>query len=163
MVHCPESNLKIGSGIAPVAEMLAAGINVCLGTDGAASNNDLNMLGEMQTAALLQKGFRHDPKQLSTVEVLERGTINGARAFGVEHLIGSLEVGKKADIVLLDSQKLYLTPCHNVYANLIYSATKTDVDTVILAGRALLEAGVFTTLDEQALMADVRSINFKEP
>lgn len=163
VVHCPESNLKIGSGIAHVAEMLAAGINVCLGTDSAASNNDLSMLGEMHTAALLQKGFHHDPKQLSTVEVLEMGTINGARAFGVEHLIGSLEVGKKADIVLLDFQKLHLTPCHNVYANLIYSAAKTDVDTVIIAGRVQLEAGVFTALDEQALMADMRSINFKEP
>jgi 5-methylthioadenosine/S-adenosylhomocysteine deaminase len=94
---------------------------------------------------------------------LEMGTINGARAFGVEHLIGSLEVGKKADIVLLDFQKLHLTPCHNVYANLIYSATKADVDTVIIAGRVQLEDGVFTALDEQALMADMRSINFKEP
>ena len=102
VVHCPESNLKLGAGIARIAEMLEAGINVCIGTDGPASNNDLDLLGEMRTAALAQKGFYNDPKVLKAIEVLEMATINGAKAYGIDHLIGSIEQGKKADIVLVD-------------------------------------------------------------
>lgn len=159
VAHCPESNLKLGSGIARVAEMIAAGINVCIGTDGAASNNDLDLLGEMKTAALLQKGFYNDPKVLKTIEVLEMATINGAKAYGIDHLTGSIESGKKADIVLLDFQKLHLTPCKDAYANLIYSANKEDVDTVLIDGRIQMEAGELVAFEEDALMAAVRSIS----
>ena len=158
VVHCPESNLKLGSGIARVADLLAAGVNVCLGTDGAASNNDLNMLGEMRTAALLQKGVQEDPKSLTTMEVLEMATVNGARAYGLDGWLGALEAGKKADIVLVDFDKPHLTPCHDVYANLIYSANKLDVDTVIIDGRIQLRAGQLTTLDERELIAAVRPV-----
>jgi 5-methylthioadenosine/S-adenosylhomocysteine deaminase len=161
VAHCPESNLKLGSGIARIAEMFAAGVNVCIGTDGAASNNDLDLLGEMKTAALLQKGFYNDPKVLKTIEVLEMATINGARAFGIDHLTGSIEPGKKADIVLLNFMKPHLTPCRDVYANLIYSANKADVDTVLIDGRIQLEAGELIAFDEDALMTDVRSISDK--
>jgi 5-methylthioadenosine/S-adenosylhomocysteine deaminase len=158
VAHCPESNLKLGSGIARVTEMLAAGVNVCLGTDGAASNNDLDMLGEMRTAALVQKGIHLDPKPLTTLQALEMATINGAKAYGLDGWLGSLEAGKKADIVLLDFDKLHLTPRHDVYANLIYSACKTDVHTVIIDGRLQLQAGELTGFDEQALMAEVRAV-----
>jgi 5-methylthioadenosine/S-adenosylhomocysteine deaminase len=158
VAHCPESNLKLGSGIARVADMLAAGVNVCLGTDGAASNNDLNMLGEMRTAALLQKGAHQDPKLLTTLQALEMATINGAKAYGMDHLVGSLEADKKADIVLLDFRKLHLIPRHDVYAHLVYSANKADVDTVIIDGRVQLDAGRLTAFDEEALMAKVGSI-----
>ncbi|MBE9479805.1 MAG: amidohydrolase [Chloroflexi bacterium] len=161
VAHCPESNLKLGSGIARIAEMFAAGINICLGTDGAASNNDLDLLGEMRTAALLQKGFYNDPKVLKTIEVLEMATINGAKAYGIDHLTGSIEPGKKADIVLLDFQKPHLTPCKDAYANLIYSATKADVDTVLIDGRIQMEGGELIAFEEDVLMAEVRSISEK--
>ena len=161
VAHCPESNLKLGSGIARIMEMIEAGVNVCIGTDGAASNNDLDLLGEMKTAALLQKGFCNDPEVLKTIEVLEMATINGARAYGMDHLTGSIEPGKKADIVLLDFQKPHLTPCMDAYANLIYSANKADVDTVLIDGRIQMEAGELTAFDEDALMAEVRSISEK--
>jgi len=161
VAHCPESNLKLGSGIARIAEMLEAGVNVCLGTDGAASNNDLDLLGEMRTAALLQKGFYNDPKVLKTIEVLEMATINGAKAYGIDHLTGSIESGKKADIVLLDFQKPHLTPCKDACANLIYSASKADVDTVLIDGRIQMEAGELIAFEEDALMADVRAISEK--
>jgi len=161
VAHCPESNLKLGAGIARIAEMLEAGINICIGTDGPASNNDLDLLGEMRTAALTQKGFYNDPKVLKAIEVLEMATINGAKAYGIDHLTGSIEPGKKADIVLVDFRKTYLTPCNDVYANLVYSATKADVSTVLIDGRLQMDAGELIAFDEDALMADVRSISDK--
>ena len=161
VVHCPESNLKLGAGIARITEMLEAGINVCIGTDGPASNNDLDLFGEMRTTAFAQKGLYHDPKVLKAIEVLEMATINGAKAYGVDHLIGSIEPGKKADIVLVDFQKTHLTPCNDVYANLVYSATKADVSTVLIDGRIQMEAGELIAFEECALMAEVRSISDK--
>jgi 5-methylthioadenosine/S-adenosylhomocysteine deaminase len=161
VAHCPESNLKLGSGIAPVADMLAAGINVCIGTDGPASNNDLNILGEMRTAAFLQKGHNHDPRVLTTTELLEMATINGAKAYGLDQHLGSIETGKKADLVLVDFQKPHLTPCHDIYANLVYSVTKADVNTVLIDGRVQMEAGVLTAFEEEALLAEARQISSK--
>ncbi|NIS80126.1 MAG: amidohydrolase family protein [Anaerolineales bacterium] len=159
VVHCPESNLKLGGGIARIADMLDAGVNVCLGTDGAASNNDLDMLGEMRTAALLQKGIRSDPRVLTTVAVMEMATINGAKAYGFDHLVGSIEPGKKADVALIDFRKAHLTPCHDVYANLVYSASKADVDTVIIDGRIHMEGGRLSAIEEDTLLAEVNSIS----
>ncbi len=159
VAHCPESNLKLGSGIAPVAGMLERGINVCLGTDGAASNNDLNILGELRTAALLQKGVNHDPEALNTMQALEMVTINGARAYHLDAEIGSLEAGKKADLVLIDLDQPHLTPNHDPAANLIYAAAKTDVDTVIINGKVQLRGGQLTGLDEEAVKAEVRAID----
>jgi len=158
VAHCPESNLKLGSGIARVADMLAAGVNVCLGTDGAASNNDLDLFGEMRTAALLQKGYNENPELLTTTQTLEMATINGARAYGMGDLIGSLEAGKRADIVIVDFDKSHLTPCHDVPAHLVYAVNKADVDTVLIDGTVQLEDGELTVLDEDAIKAEVRAI-----
>lgn len=163
VVHCPESNLKLGSGIARIADMIEAGINICIGTDGAASNNDLDILGEVKTAALLQKGITENPEVLTTMQAMEMVTINGAKAYGLDKTLGSLEVGKRADIVIIDFDKSHLTPCHDIYAHLIYSVNKSDVDTVLINGKIQLENGVLTTLDEEAIKMKVRSIgeNFK--
>ena len=158
IVHCPESNLKLGSGIAPIAAMLDEGINICLGTDGAASNNDLDLLSELRTAVLLQKGFNHDPELLPTRQALEMITINGAKAYHLDSMIGSLEPGKKADIVMVDFNQPHLTPNHNEEANLIYSTTKTDVNTVIINGKIHFNNGEFTILDKDEIMSDAREV-----
>lgn len=159
VVHCPESNLKIGSGIAPIAAMLEKGINVCIGTDGAASNNDLDILGELRTAALLQKGSNRNPELLTTKQALEMGTINGAKAYRLENDLGSLEKGKKADLVIINFDKPHLTPVHNPAANLIYSSGKSDVETVFINGKLQLENGQLTVIDEEQIMAEVRAIS----
>jgi 5-methylthioadenosine/S-adenosylhomocysteine deaminase len=163
VAHCPESNLKLGSGIARIADMVQAGVNVCMGTDGPASNNDMDLLSEMRTAALLQKGFNENPELLTTMQTLEMATINGAKAYGFDNALGSLEQGKRADVVIVDFNKSHLTPCHDVYAHLIYSANKADVDTVLIDGNIHLENGELMTLDEEKIKADVRAIggNFK--
>ena len=158
VAHCPESNLKLGSGIARIAEMVEAGVNVCIGTDGAASNNDLDLLGEMRTAALLQKGYYENPEVLTTMQVIEMATINGARAFGMDENLGSLEPGKRADVVIIDFDKSHLTPCHDIYAHLVYSVNKADVDTVLIDGKVHLENGDLVTIDEDAVKAEVRAI-----
>ena len=158
VVHCPESNLKLGSGIARVAEMIQAGINVALGTDGAASNNDLNMLGEIHTAALLQKGYYENPEVLTTIQALEMATINGAKAYGLDDKFGSLEPDKRADIVILNFDNSHLTPCFDIYAHLVYSVDKADVDTVLIDGKIQLQNGQLTSIDEEATIAEVRKI-----
>jgi len=158
VVHCPESNLKLGSGIARIAEMIKAGVNVCIGTDGAASNNDLDLLGEIRTAALLQKGYYEDPEVLTTMQAMEMATINAARAYGLEKNLGSLEAGKRADLVIIDFDKSHLIPCHDIYAHLVYSVNKADVDTVLIDGKIHLQDGELTTLDEAAIKAEVRTI-----
>lgn len=161
VVHCPESNLKMGSGVARIADFITAGINVCVGTDGAASNNDLDMFGELRIAALLQKGTMLDPEVLATHEVMEAGTIRGARAYGLESQIGSIEPGKKADIVLVDLNKTHLTPLHDIYASLIYSVNKADVGFVMIGGRIHLEHGELTLIDEEKILAEARAISQK--
>jgi 5-methylthioadenosine/S-adenosylhomocysteine deaminase len=156
VAHCPECNLKIGSGIARVVEMAAAGVNVAVATDGPASNNDLDMFSELRTAAILQKGVRHDPTVMPAAEVFAMGTRNAARALGIDNLVGSLEVGKRADVVLLNFDKPHLTPVFDVYAHLIYSVNKADVETVLIEGEIVLENGAFTRLDEAAILARAR-------
>jgi 5-methylthioadenosine/S-adenosylhomocysteine deaminase len=158
VAHCPESNLKIGSGIARVADMIEAGVNVCIGTDGAASNNDLDVLGEIRTAALLQKGYNENPELLTTMQAMEMATINGARAYGLDQHLGSLEPGKRADLVIIDFDKSHLTPCHDVYSHLVYSVNKADVETVLIDGKIHLENGELTALDEEAIKAEVRAM-----
>jgi 5-methylthioadenosine/S-adenosylhomocysteine deaminase len=161
VVHCPESNLKLGSGIARITDMIEAGINVSIGTDGAASNNDLDLLGEVKTAALLQKGITENPEVLTTMQALEMATINGAKAWGLEKTQGSLEVGKRADVVLIDFDKSHLTPCHDIYAHLVYSVNKADIDTVLIDGKIQMENGELTTLDEESIKAEARAIGEK--
>ncbi len=158
VVHCPESNLKLGSGIAPIADMIEAGVNVCIGTDGATSNNDLDLLGEVRTATLLQKGRNENPELLTTMQAMEMATINGAKAYGLSEMLGSLEPGKRADVVIIDFDKSHLTPCHDVYAHLVYSVNKADVDTVLIDGVIHMQDGELTQLDEEAIKAEVRAI-----
>jgi len=161
VAHCPESNLKLGSGIARIADMVAAGVNICIGTDGATSNNDLDMLGEIRTAALLQKGVNENPELLTTMQAMEMATINGAKAFGLDHLMGSIEAGKQADLAIIDFDKSHLTPCYDIYAHLIYAVNKSDVDTVLINGKIHMQDGELNYLDEEAIKAEVHQIGEK--
>ena len=158
IAHCPQSNLKLASGIARVAEMLKRGINVSLGTDGPASNNDLDLFHEAQTAALVQKGVSMDPTALPAEEVVAMLTINGARSFGLEDQLGSLEVGKLADLAVLDFGSANLTPCYDLYAHLVYSVSAHDVCHTMVNGRWLMRDRKLLTLDEEAIKAKVRKI-----
>ncbi len=156
VVHCPESNLKLASGFCPVARLLRAGINVALGTDGAASNNDLDMLGEMRTAALLAKGVSGDAAALPAAAALEAATLAGARALGLESEFGSIEPGKSADLAAIDLSGLDTQPVHHALSQVVYAAARHHVSHVWVAGRALLEDGAYTTLDESAVRARAR-------
>jgi len=147
IVHCPESNLKLASGFCPVAACLDAGINVALGTDGAASNNDQDMLAEMRTAALLAKGVSENASAVSAMEALKMATINGAKALGLEERIGSLRVGKAADIVAIDLNEVETQPVFNPLAQIVYAASRHQVSDVWVAGKQLMNKRQLTTLD----------------
>ena len=153
VVHCPSSNLKLGSGIAPVAKLLEQGISVSLGADGAACNNRLDMFTEMRTAALLQKVL-HGPEVLPAKRVLRMATIDGARALGLDSEIGSLEVGKRADVAVIRLDRLHATPVTDVVSALVYSAEQDDVDTVIIDGKLLMRERGLLTLKEQEIIKD---------
>lgn len=153
VVHCPESNLKLASGFCPVAKLLDAGVNVALGTDGAASNNDLNLLGEMRTAALLAKGVAGSASVLPAAQALRMATINGARALGLEQEIGSIEPGKSADLVALDLGDSHTQPLYHPISQLVYAAGRHQVREVWIQGRRLIRDGVPTTLDPEAIIA----------
>lgn len=150
IVHCPESNLKLASGFCPVAECLAADINVALGTDGAASNNDLDMLGEMRTAALLAKAVARDASAVSATTALRMATLNGARALGLAHEIGSLSIGKAADVIAIDLSELETQPLYDPVSQIVYAADRRQITDVWVAGRRLLQARRLTdfNLDE---------------
>ena len=156
VVHCPSSNLKLGSGIAPVAKLLEEGISVSLGADGAACNNRLDMFTEMRTAALLQKVL-HGPEVLPARRVLRMATIDGARALGLDLEIGSIETGKKADVSVVRLDRLHSTPSADLVSSLVYSAEADDVDTVIIDGRLVLRDRKLLTLDEAAVISTARS------
>jgi 5-methylthioadenosine/S-adenosylhomocysteine deaminase len=151
--HNPTSNLKLASGLAPVSAMLEAGITVGLGTDGAASNNNLDLWEEMRLAALLHKATTGDPTAVSAEQALLMATREGARCLGLDGSVGTLEAGKKADIILVDFNKPHLYPRHNVVSHLVYAANSADVDTVLVDGRVLLRGGEFTQLDGGAICA----------
>jgi len=148
----PTANMKIASGTPKIKTLTDLGITVGIGTDGPASNNNLDMFKEMKTAALLQKIRYMDPTVLQAQQVLEMATTDGAKALGLEKTVGSLEVGKKADIILIDFRKPHLTPLHDPYANIVYSARGSDVDTVIVDGKLLMEGRKVKTLDELEVM-----------
>ena len=148
VVHCPESNLKLASGFCPVQRLLDAGINVALGTDGAASNNDLDMLGEMRSAALLAKAVAGDAAALPAPQALRMATLNGARALGLDGITGSLVAGKAADVTAVDLSALPTQPVYNPVSQLVYAAGREQVTDVWVEGRHLLKEGVLTTLDE---------------
>jgi 5-methylthioadenosine/S-adenosylhomocysteine deaminase len=152
VAYVPVANMKLGLGAAKINDLVGLGVNVGLGTDGPASNNTLDMFETMKVAALLQKLAYLNPKVLPTYEVLRMATINGAKALGLEEETGSIEVGKKADIVLVDLSKPHMKPLYNIYASIVYSAHGSDVDTVIVDGKILMENRQVKTLDEQAVM-----------
>ena len=154
VAHNPQSNLKLASGIAPVAQMLEAGLIVGLGTDGASSNNNLDLLEEVRLAALLHKVRENNPKVIPATTALEMGTILGAQALKLEQ-VGKLATGYKADIVLYDMNKLTWSPKHDRNSLLVYSANSSDVHTVLVDGKVLVDAGRLTTIDEQQVIDEV--------
>jgi cytosine/adenosine deaminase-related metal-dependent hydrolase len=155
--HCPSSNLKLASGIAPVPELLDDGVTVCLGADGAPCNNNLDMFSEMRLAALLHKP-RVGPRSMPPERVLEMATLGGARALGLEAEVGSLEEGKRADITVMDLSGIHTSPCdpRDVLSPLVYSARSTDVVHVLIDGKPVLKDRVLLTLDEGAVASSAR-------
>lgn len=158
VAHCPESNMKLASGVAPVPEMLAAGISVGLGTDGSASNNDVDLFGEMDSAAKLHKVHRLDPTVMTADETLYMATMGGATVLGAERKIGSIEVGKKADMIVLDFRQPHLTPLYHVPSHLVYSAKGSDVVHSIINGQFVMRNRKLTKLDELEIMAKVNEL-----
>ena len=155
--HNPESNMKLASGTAPVVDYLAAGVTVGLGTDGAASNNDLDMFEAMRFAAFLQKHARNDPRALPAPAVLDMATRDGAVALGLGAQVGSLEVGKRADVIMVDTRGPRQTPMFDPVAHLVYSAHGDDVTTTIVNGKVLMRDRKVLTLNEAAVLADARA------
>ena len=152
--HNPESNMKLAAGVANIPLMLKHGLRVGLGTDGAASNNDLSLWEEMDTAAKLHKVFNKDPKAASAKQMFEMATIGGARALHLEEKIGSIEAGKLADVVLVDIDGLHQTPLYNVYSHLVYATKSSDVSTVIVGGRILMLERNLLTLNEKKVRGE---------
>ncbi len=156
VVHNPQSNMKLASGVMPVPRMLADDLNLGLGTDGAASNNDLNMWEEIDTTAKLHKVFTMDPKVVTAQQAFEMATIRGARALHMEREIGSIEEGKRADLVIVDLDDLNQTPIYNVYSHLVYATKADDVRTVVVEGRVIMRNKRLLTLDEKDIKARAR-------
>jgi 5-methylthioadenosine/S-adenosylhomocysteine deaminase len=156
IVHNPQSNMKLASGVAPIPEMLKENLPVGLGTDGAASNNDLNLWEEIDTAALLHKLISRDPKVVPAAAAFEMATIRGARALHLDKEIGSIEKGKRADLVIVDLDDLNQTPYYNIYSDLVYAAKASDVRTVIIEGRVVMRDRRLLTLNEETIKADAR-------
>ncbi|MCY7377238.1 MAG: amidohydrolase [Pyrinomonadaceae bacterium] len=161
IAHNPQSNMKLAAGVAPVPQMLKMDLAVGLGTDGAASNNDLSLWEEMDTAAKLHKLISGDPKVLTAQQAFEMATIRGARALHLEKQIGSLETGKRADIVILDFDSLNQTPFYNVYSHLVYATKASDVRTVIINGKIVMRDKRLLTLDENAIKKDANAYRQK--
>ncbi|MFZ5906638.1 MAG: amidohydrolase family protein [Nitrospirota bacterium] len=154
--HCMESNLKLASGFAPVVTMLMSGLKVTFGTDGAASNNDLNILSEMSTTAKVHKALSENPTALDARTVLLMATRWGAEALGLGNTIGSLQKGKRADFVSLNLNKPHLTPLYDISSHIVYSAMASDVDSVMVNGRYVVESGRLVTADEEEILAKAR-------
>jgi cytosine/adenosine deaminase-related metal-dependent hydrolase len=150
--HNPSSNSKLASGVCKVPLMLERGVNVALGCDGGPSNNDYDMVREMKLAAIIHKAVALDPLIVPAETVLEMATINGAKALGLEHEIGSLEVGKKADLIVIDLDKLHTTPSMNPVSTLVYAATGGEVDTVVVDGKVVVQQGQLLTMNEYEII-----------
>ncbi len=156
VVHCPESNLKLASGFCPTATLQETGINVAIGTDGASSNNDLDMLSEMKSASLLSKGVSHNPSAFDAYAALEAATLCGARALALDHLTGSIEVGKKADLVAIDLSDCASQPVYHPVSQIVYCASRSQISHVWVAGKNLLNKGEWTTMDADGILARAR-------
>lgn len=152
IVHNPVSNAKLASGICPVVKYLNSGINVCLGTDGAGSTNNLDMFEEMKLCSYLQKINNLDSSIIDAYKVLEMATINGAKALGLDSLIGTIEVGKEADVIIVDMSRLGLNPINDVYSNLVYACNGSDVEYVLVKGNILLDNKNITLVDEKDII-----------
>ncbi len=161
VAHCPESNMKLASGIAPVPRMLAAGISVGLGTDGSASNNNVDLFGEMNSAAKLHKVMSLDPTTMPAETVLAMATIGGATTLGAENAIGSLEPGKKADLIVLNMNQPHLTPLYNIPSHMVYAARGADVIHSVINGRLVMKNRILTTLDEKEILSEVEALGEK--
>ena len=161
VVHNPQSNMKLASGVAPVPKMMTEGVFVGLGTDGAASNNDLNMWEEMDTVAKLHKVFSGDPKVISAQQAFELATIGGAQALHLDKEIGSLEIGKRADILIIDRDTLNQIPLYNIYSDLVYATKGSDVQTVIINGRVVMRDRRLLTLNETTIKTEARALRDK--
>ncbi|HZI18742.1 MAG TPA: amidohydrolase [Pyrinomonadaceae bacterium] len=157
-IHNPQSNMKLASGVAPVPQMLRAGVFVGLGTDGAASNNDLDLWEEIDTAAKLHKVSTFDPRVVSAYEALHMATLGGARALHLDKEIGSIEEGKRADLAVVDLGGLHQTPLYNVYSHLVYATKGSDVRTVVIEGRVVMQERRLLTLDESSIKARAREL-----
>ncbi|MDL1979955.1 MAG: amidohydrolase [Deltaproteobacteria bacterium] len=156
--HNPESNMKLASGIAPIPELLKAGVCVGLGTDGCASNNNLDIFLEMDTAAKLHKVNTFDPTVMDAYTVLKMCTIDGARSLGLDDIIGSLEPGKRADIIIIDTHKPHLTPMYNPISHLVYAVKGSDVTTSIINGKIVMEDGRLLTLKLEDIIEEIKII-----
>jgi len=156
VVHCPESNLKLASGFCPVGKLVKAGVNVAIGTDGCASNNDLDMFGETRTAALLAKAVAEDASAFDAATALHAATLGGARALGFDALVGSIEPGKQADLVCVDLGQIETQPLHHVVSQLIYATGRHQVSDVWIAGRTKLRERLLVDMDAAALVANAR-------
>jgi cytosine/adenosine deaminase-related metal-dependent hydrolase len=156
VVHCPTGPAKMGSGVTPVADLLDAGVNVALGTDANAANNGADLLRDLKWVAYLQKLAKSDPTVVTREQVLEAATIAGARALGLDAIIGSIEVGKRADLIVLRTDAPHWTPTLNIVSNIVYSSSGADVDTVMIDGRIVMEGRRMLTLDEDEVLGEAR-------
>lgn len=155
-VYNPQSNMKLASGVAPVVKMMKKGINAALGTDGASSNNNLNMIEEMQTASYLQKLWSRDATALGAYEALKLATVNGAKGLGLEDKLGKIKEGYTADIVIMDMNKPHLTPMFDVFANIVFASSGSEVKTVIINGNVVMEDYNILTADESYIIYDAK-------
>ena len=156
--HCPESNMKLASGIARIPELVNRGVAVGLGTDGCASNNDLDMLLELDTMAKLHKVSTMNPTVMDAATALRIATIGGARVLCLQDLIGTIEPGKRADLIVIDMRKPHLTPLYHLYSQIVYACRGNDVRDVIIDGKVVMRNRMLLTLDVQKAMDDVREI-----
>jgi len=161
VVHVPESNMKLSSGVARIPEMLSMGITVGIGTDGCASNNNLDIFKEMDSAAKLGKVFTHDPVNMEAGTVVRMATSWGARIMGLGNETGTIEKGKKADIIVVDMNSPHLVPLYNPFSSIVYSASGSDVKDVIVNGKILMKGRKFQTLDQEEIMDRVKAISLK--
>ncbi len=161
VAHCPESNMKLASGVAPIPKLMEAGVIVSLGTDGAASNNDLSLFQEMDTAAKLHKVIHNDPTVMEAELVVSMATINGARALGLDKLIGSIEIGKKADIIVVETNKPRLIPMYNPYSHLVYTVEGNDVWMTIIDGKIIYKDNQILTINEEEVIEKARLLSKK--
>lgn len=157
VIHCPQSNLKLASGRCRVADLSNAGVNVCLGTDGAASNNSLDLFQEMRTAALIWKSSTNDAAAAPAADMLQMATIGGARALNLDHLIGSVEVGKAADLIAIDLNTPALQPLHDLHAQLVYTQAGHHVTHVWIRGQCVFDSGRYTTLNVDRAVAQAKA------